>query len=619
LARAHATLKERLSYRLDVLMTSNPLAKLWALFLMTAAIVAVGAAIQAVVVNPSDAFWMSWTFVADPGTHVTVEGLLPRLVSVVITLGGFFSFALLVGLIAEGIGERVDQLKRGRSRVVESGHTLILGWSDKVLPLVREIAIANESENGGVVVILADRDKAEMEEAVADGLQGELRRTMVVCRTGNPLHVPDLDKVGARSARSIIVVARGDDEEEDDARAVRCVLALCKGLGEVTATIVVELMDPANRELVALVGGRAVATVCAHDMLGRLMIQCARQPGLARVYNAMLGFEGDEFYLEAWPQLVGKTFGEARRCFDTAIVCGIRQASTGRILLSPEDALVIEDGDEFLALAEDNDTWRPGPPVHATPSAPTEWTPPAPHAERVLFCGWRRNLHHMIDELESYVPADSRLTILADVDDEATEELLSQVGRVEKLRIDHVRGNPLSRRDLTAQQIEDFDAVLILADTTQGSATDVDARSLQTLLLVRDIRAKRATTEVTLISEICDPSTKRLIAVAKVSDYVVSNELVSMALATVSERREMDFVWADLFSAAGHEIYLRDPRHYVAAGAMGSFRSVEERARLRSEIAIGYRAGEDLFLNPKDRDKPRKWSAHDVIVVIAEH
>lgn len=619
MARQRATLKERLSYRLDVLMTSNPLAKLWALFLLTAGIVAVGAAGQAVFVNPGDALWHSWTFVADPGTHVTVEGLLPRAVSVMITLGGFFSFALLVGLIAEGIGERVDQLKRGRSRVVETDHTLVLGWSDKVLPLIREIAIANESEKGGVVVVLADRDKEEMEEAVADGLEGELRGTLVVCRTGNPLHVADLEKVGARTARSIVVVARGDDEEEDDARAVRCVLALCKGLGGVEATIVVELMDPANRELVALVGGDEVATVCAHDMLGRLMIQCARQPGLARVYNSMLGFEGDEFYLDAWPELVGQTFAQARRRFHTAIVCGLRQAATGRILLCPPDDLVIEEGDELLGLAEDNDTWSPAEAVTATPSAPAGWAPPKPRAERVLFCGWRRNLHHMIVELESYVPADSQLTILADVGETETAELLTQVGRVENLRIKHVQGNPLSRRELAAQNIEDFDAVLILADTTQGTATDVDARSLQTLLLVRDIRSKRAKTEVTLISEICDPSTKRLIAVANVSDYVVSNELVSMALATVSERREMDYVWEDLFSAAGHEVYLRDPRHFVSAGAMASFRSVEERARLRGEVAIGYRSGKDLVLNPENRDKPRKWTDDDVVVVIAEH
>lgn len=618
MSRTRATLGDRFRYRLDVLMTGRPLAKLWALFILTLGIVGVGAAAWALIVHPKDALWASWTFVADPGTHVTIEGLIPRLVSVVITLGGFFSFALLVGLIAEGIGERVDQLKRGRSPVVESDHTLILGWSDKVLPLIRELAIANESEGGGVIVVLAEHEKDEMEDAVADALGDELRGSLVVCRTGSPLQVVDLEKVGALTARSIIVVARGDDEEEDDARAIRSVLALCRGLEGVQATIVVELMDPANEELVRLVGGGEVAVVCAHDMLGRLMIQCARQPGLAQIYNAMLGFEGDEFYLAPWSQLDGRTFAEARRCFDSAIVCGVRTAD-GAVVLAPGDDLVLHPGDELLCLAEDNDTYRPGPPAQAVPSAPGSWTPPRPRAEKVLFCGWRRNLHHMVAELESYVPAGSELTILAQVDAEARERLAEEVGQAENLHIKHVEGNPLSRKDLTARGIEDFDAVLILAGDEEGSATDADARTLQTLLLVRDIRQKRSNTEVTLISEVCDPRTKRLIAVAKVSDYVVSNELVSMALAAVSERREMVDVWADLFSAAGHEVYLRDPRYYVATGSMASFRSLEERARLRGEIALGYRHDDALVLNPKDRDAPRKWTERDTVVVLAEH
>jgi ion channel POLLUX/CASTOR len=609
---------DRLRYRLDVLMTARPLAKLWALFIVTMGMVAVGAAVWSLTVHPSDALWSSWTFIADPGTHVTVEGLIPRLVSVVITLGGFFSFALLVGLIAEGIGERVDQLKRGRSPVVESEHTLILGWSDKVLPLVRELAIANESEGGGVIVVLAEREKEEMQDAVADGLDGELRGSLVVCRTGSPLQVVDLEKVGARSARAIIVVARGDDEEEDDARAIRSVLALCRGMTGVKATVVVELMDPANRELVDLVSEGEVAVVCAHDMLGRLMIQCARQPGLAQVYNAMLGFEGDEFYLAPWPELTGMRFAEARRRFTTAVVCGVRPAD-GTVVLAPPDDMVLGEGDELLVLAEDNDTYAPGADNPAVPSAPGSWTPPRPRAEKVLFCGWRRNLHHMIAELESYVPAGSELTILAQVDERARARLAEEVGQAKNLDIKHVSGNPLSRKDLTARGIEDFDAVLILAGDDDGTPTDADARTLQTLLLVRDIRQKRSNTEVTLISEVCDPRTKRLIAVANVSDYVVSNELVSMALAAVSERKDMVDVWADLFSAAGHELYLRDPRYYVADGGMASFRGLEERARLRGEVALGYRTDGKLLLNPKDRDAARKWTARDVVVVLAEH
>lgn len=47
--------------------------------------------------------------------------------------------------------------------------------------------------------------------------------------------------------------------------------------------VVVELSDVDNEQLVKLVGGDLVETLVAHDVIGRLMIQCARQPGLALV------------------------------------------------------------------------------------------------------------------------------------------------------------------------------------------------------------------------------------------------------------------------------------------------------------------------------------------------
>ena len=48
-----------------------------------------------------------------------------------------------------------------------------------------------------------------------------------------------------------------------------------------------------------LIGGDDVETCVSHDVLGRLMLMSAREPGLASVYGEVLGFEGDEFYLQA--------------------------------------------------------------------------------------------------------------------------------------------------------------------------------------------------------------------------------------------------------------------------------------------------------------------------------
>jgi ion channel POLLUX/CASTOR len=73
---------------------------------------------------------------------------------------------MLLGLISDAIGEYMDGLRQGRSDVIESGHTLILGRSDKLMEVIRQLSLANESEGGGVVVVLNETGKEEVEAEV---------------------------------------------------------------------------------------------------------------------------------------------------------------------------------------------------------------------------------------------------------------------------------------------------------------------------------------------------------------------------------------------------------------------------------------------------------------------
>ena len=92
--------------------------------------------------------------------------------------------------------------------------------------------------------------------------------------------------------------------------------------------VVMEVSDMDNREIFYLVGKSMVETVVAHDVMGRLMIQCAlqvqnelpriglphpMQAGLAHVLRELISFDGSEIYGAEWPQLVGRTFDQA--CF----------------------------------------------------------------------------------------------------------------------------------------------------------------------------------------------------------------------------------------------------------------------------------------------------------------
>lgn len=78
---------------------------------------------------------------------------------------------------------------------------------------------------------------------------------------------------------------------QSDARALRVVLSLTGVKEGLKGHVVVEMSDLDNEPLVKLVGGDLIETVVAHDVIGRLMIQCALQPGLAQVsYKFFLNF-----------------------------------------------------------------------------------------------------------------------------------------------------------------------------------------------------------------------------------------------------------------------------------------------------------------------------------------
>ncbi|VVB15507.1 unnamed protein product [Arabis nemorensis] len=645
-------LKKRIAYSLDVCFSVYPYAKLLALLFATVLLIVYGGlALYAVSdCGVDEALWLSWTFVADSGSHADRVGVGPRIVSVAISTGGMLIFATMLGLISDAISKMVDSLRKGKSEVLESNHILILGWSDKLGSLLKQLAIANKSIGGGVVVVLAERDKEEMEIDISK-FEFDLMGTSVIYRSGSPLILADLKKVSVSSARAIIVLGSDENADQSDARALRVVLSLTGVKEGWKGHVVVEMCDLDNEPLVKLVGGEHIETVVAHDVIGRLMIQCALQPGLAQIWEDILGFENAEFYIKKWPQLDGYRFEDVLISFPNAIPCGVKVAVDGKIVLNPSDNYVLEEGDEILVIAEDDDTYAPGSLPEVRMCHVPKMQDPPKYPERILFCGWRRDIDDMIKVLEALLAPGSELWMFNEVPDQEREKKLTDAGlnisKLVNIKLVHRQGNAVIRRHLESLPLETFDSILILAEQSlENSIVHSDSRSLATLLLIRDIQSKRlpykdtksstlrisgfpsccwirkmqqASDKSIVISEILDSRTKNLVSVSRISDYVLSNELVSMALAMVAEDKQINRVLKELFAEKGNELCIRPAEFYIYDQEEVCFYKIMRRARQRQEIIIGYRlAGMDqAVINPSDKSKLRKWSLDDVFVVIA--
>lgn len=177
--------------------------------------------------NIGTALWESWTFVADPGTQANAAEEKPALrpVALSITVLGLVVFALMVGLVTESVTEQVDSFKKGRSKVLDQDHIIMVGWTDKSLSIIEQLAYANDSIGGTNIVVLADLDKEDMENELRSAVAGgavELYNSKVIFRSGDSLMESELLKMGVTRARTIIALSNPNvDPDEADGLMLR--------------------------------------------------------------------------------------------------------------------------------------------------------------------------------------------------------------------------------------------------------------------------------------------------------------------------------------------------------------------------------------------------------------
>ena len=327
-------LSERLRYAFDNIMARGTVAIMGLLALATVGFVfAVAVIVMVFKAFPEDAddgdfwdiVWGNLMRTLDPGTMGADAGWGFRLLMLVVTIGGLIIVASLIGIVSGAFDDKMAQLRKGRSRVIESDHTLILGWSPQLFLLIGEVCRANAGRRRAIVV-LADHDKVEMEDAIREKV-GRTGRTRVICRTGDPTSPADLAIANPLTARSIVVLS--GDHADPDAAAIKTALALTHTLPEgADVPIVAALQDPDNLDAARLVGRDASRWLPATTLIRRLTAQTCRQRGLSSVYAELLDFDGDELYFSEQPSLTGATYREALFRFPDCAVCGSSAAPT---------------------------------------------------------------------------------------------------------------------------------------------------------------------------------------------------------------------------------------------------------------------------------------------------
>ncbi|MDO9458300.1 hypothetical protein [Nocardioides sp.] len=528
-----------------------------------------------------------------------------------LTLAGLFIVSALIGVIAAGIDEKLAELRRGRSMVIEADHTVILGWSDSIFTIISELTIANESRTKPVVVILAPRDKVEMEDDVRAKVP-DLRGTRVICRSGSPMDVDDLRLSSYTTARSVILLA--PESDDPDSEVIKSLLALTHATPEGEGPrIVAEIRNPSNLEAARLVGTSRTVLLDIRDTVAKLLVQTSRQSGAAAVYVELFDYDGDEIYFLVEHDLAGATYAEAQQAFEEATVIGLVDPDgfEGPLLNPAPDTVVGRR--TLIMVAEDDDGLDDAPRSTARPDLDALGTAVevAPEPTQALLVGWNERAPIVLRELDKYAPVGSTLTVLTAYGDEVAASLPA----LDNLAVTVEAGPTTDRATLDRHVTADLDQVMVLCYSEHLEQQAADAKTLVTLLHVRDILGKLGVS-TPVVSEMLDDRNRVLAEVAHVDDVVVSGEIVSLLVTQLSEDERLEAVFDQLLGDEGAEVYLRPADLYVRPGQV-SWATVVAGATRRGETAIGFKTGQQVTVNPA-KSVVIDVGAGDRVVVLAD-
>jgi voltage-gated potassium channel Kch len=388
---------------------------------------------------------------------------------------------------------------------------------------------------------------------------------------------------------------------------------------------VAEINDPRNMEVARLVGGVETELVLTDTLIARIIAQTSRHSGLSVIYQGILDFTGDEIHFHEEPALVGKTFGEALMAYEDSAVLGLCPNGSTPKLNPPMDTR-IGPGDNIIAVSEADDTIRlsgmADHPVTDSAIQPHKSAPAMP--QQTLVLGWNKRASEVIIQLDNYVSPGSSVTVVADRPEaEAAgpwccHDLLNQTVQFQV-------GDTTDRRLLDSLHVERYQHVVVLPYSDTFPTQKADARTLITLLHLRDMAAAKDRS-FAIVSEMLDLRNRALAEVTRTDDFIVSDRLVSLMLAQIAENKELNAVFDDLFDPAGSDIYPKPAEDYVTLGQPMNFYTVIEAARRRGEVAFGYRVralandaerAHGVIVNP-DKSQLITFAPGDRVIVLAE-
>jgi hypothetical protein len=557
-----------------------------------------------------------------------------KIMTILAGLVGVVLLSMLIAFITTSLNKLLYEFRKGRGRVIESGHTLIFGWNERIVDVIRELIIANESESDAAVVILSNEEKEAMDDLITKRLPNT-ETTRIITTQGDFANLSEHTRVNIQEAKSIIILAgcsesaTQSDKIDSDVQALKSILAIISGReGEEEIPIIAEVFTDEKRNLISFFNYDNIITLDSWEIMGKLLIQTSLTSGLDAVYNEMLSFDGGEVYFTEgdW---AGLSFYDLVYRFKDGIPMGVYNEADG-LILRPDEDRKMKAEDQVVIFAEDDSTinFEPASFISSNDLPYTEVRMEQTQ-RRVLIMGWHRVANIYIDEAADYLKEDSVIDIMFK---EPSQDLIDRVQEM-KEEYDDFNINLKNTDTLSIEAIREmnpfsYDNIIILSQYGEEMSADkIDSDTLVILLILRKLKEEAENANSKIITQVLNSENQDIILQTNVDDFIISNKLITMILAQLSEEPLIKVLYDDLFSEEGSEIYVK-PAHLYFDDFPQNIRFIDiiNQAVKREEICLGFRLGSlsgdadanfGVKLNPA-KDEMITLTQADFLVVLSE-
>lgn len=587
-----------------------------------------------------DHIWYTFLQMTDPGNMYQDSFQESGWIKISTVVGGFVGVIILSALIAfitTELEKLLYNFRKGRGPVLETEHTVILGWNNRVLGIIEELVIANESEKSAAIVILAPVDKEIMDDEIAKNTK-DLKTTKIITTSGNTANLREFERINVSEAKSIIIMASAKDtavekeKTESDVTAIKSILALNAYFNNnIEIPVIAEIFEDENRDLIKIMNSENIIALDNWDIMGKLLVQTSLTSGLQIVYNEILSFDLSEMYFYNNPSWDGKPFYDLVYHFPDGIPLGI-STEEGDVILRPNNDYKMRASDEILILAEDDSTIDYSQnqlyhPVHQE----FEYISLEKSKKRILIIGWHNVGRIFVRESDEYLEQGSVFDVVIH---QPTERILQTIKTIDtqftNIKVNVIDKNAMDINELEKLNPYSYDTILILAtDLNELSEDRIDSNTLLLLLMLKKlgIQQPQDSHQPKIITQILNSSNQQLMIQTAVDDFLISNRMITMILAQLSEQPKIRKFYDDIFQEDGSEIYVKPIQlYYKDFPIKVAFKELIDIAHQRNEICLGIRKADGIkdaennfgvTLNiPKD--ELLELNQNDFLVVLSE-